>query len=1840
MPCGKVLRQAAPVTWTGAAWAANSAFAAAPGAMRPAGAELAAIAVIVALVAAALLAAGWFWWCRRRQRRQALDFHLREAQSHALFDSTPVQILEEDLTAVAAALGPLRTQGVTSLDAHFRAHPDLPPQLLLQVRLTSANQPAVAAAGAASKAELVARFPQLLRAPYQEIFGHQLGMLWGGGRSFEEEFRYLDARGKERVCLVQCRAMERDGRPDPAHVVLVLLDLTTAKRTVTAQMENQELLRQILGRANILLWWAQVRKEGGGFRWKINVPSQSFDSPIFKLATALDQGGLWDVEHCPDLAEISRRSDEALLTGRPGYQQVFRVVSREGGTHWLSEDVGISRIAENEWSFVGVVRDVTEQHLAEEERKRSQAQLQHVLDRADVMLWQAHVTDVAGKLAWRIEASTSGLQRRIFGNEEEIAARERADNDPNRAFYFGLSTLDRVAMDDRSTAAIRGGEPGYEQEFRLVRGEQILLLHERVSITPVGPGQWSLVGVVVDVSAAKAAEAARAASEARLQQIMKQADCLLWQAGVTRTGDTLQWHDFTMPHSVLSDRLFKGSPPATGTGLWNQADTPDLPEMERRSREAILSGAPGYEQEFSVLRPERTLWLHEQVSITRAGPNESNLVGVLMDVTARHEAEVAAKESEARLHRILNQADCLLWQAHVVEDAGGGMQWTHFIPPSTLYRDLFGGDPVPPAQLRWQDLNVPDLPQMHERSGAALRSGAAGYEQDFQVPRAGKPVWLHEQVSITRIEPHQWSLVGVITNITARREAEEARKATEAQLQTILTQADCMLWQARVVETDGQVAWHFDVPESGLKERVFGGHGGIQRGALYTGLNVPELPEMHARCAAALHSGAPSYEQEFRIVNPGRTHWLHERVSITPLGPGTWQLFGVLIDVTALKGAEEIIRSSEERYRQMFDVNPNPLMVFDASTFRILAVNDAAVKLYGYPREEFLTISAAAVRPEEDVPVFLERIRNHPNEDRENAIVRHKTKDGRIIEVEVNSTALDFQGQRARMAFIRDVTEERRTRAALGASETRYRDLFESAVEGVYQTNADGRFVAVNPSLAQIFGCVSPEEFMEWTDRGAASLYVKPGRRAEFFAELGARDSVTDFESEVRCRDGSTRWISENVRAVRDGAGRLLHIHGFLSDVTERRRAMQAVRESEVRYRALFENMPVAILELDLRGIGRRLQIMHAAGVTDLAAHLADHPGELAALAAEFRITDANAAAVRLYQAESKEQFRQKAAEFADNKSSGLLGRFLERIWEGSRDSEGELPITDFSGQTHVVYMHWWMPPAGERLDLKLAVVATVDLTELKRAEAELAAEKERLTVTLHAMSEGVITVDTEGIVQYMNRAAAELTQQDDEAAVGRPLAEICVLQEAQSNQVMALPVTRVLEEGMLIDLPPQTAIAGRQGAVCLVAGCCAPVRDAGGRLIGAVLVIRDVTVRQRFEEELQRGSRLEAIGILAGGIAHDFNNILTAIMGNITLALLDAQTLTKTEHYLHDAERAALRARDLTQQLLTFAKGGDPVRSAVLLPEIVTEVSRFALHGSRVKCEYDLADNLWLADADKGQLGQVIQNLVINAVQAMPEGGVIRISARNDKITQDPQRPLAPGDYVHLTVADTGTGIKAEHLSKLFDPYFTTKQQGSGLGLTTVYSIVKKHSGHIEVASELGRGTTFEIWLPAVAEHQMDLPEERPESGAPLKGRVLFMDDEEPISLMASLLLQRLGLEVELARDGAEAVEKYRAAHAAGRSFDLVVLDLTVPGGMGGREAIGELNRIDPGVRAIVSSGYSADPIMSNFRAYGFRGMVAKPYRIDDFVHVLRDVLQGSRPPMGSTRPPVAGHA
>jgi PAS domain S-box-containing protein len=392
--------------------------------------------------------------------------------------------------------------------------------------------------------------------------------------------------------------------------------------------------------------------------------------------------------------------------------------------------------------------------------------------------------------------------------------------------------------------------------------------------------------------------------------------------------------------------------------------------------------------------------------------------------------------------------------------------------------------------------------------------------------------------------------------------------------------------------------------------------------------------------------------------------------------------------------------------------------------------------------------------------------------------------------------------------------------------------------------------------------------------------------------------------------------------------------------------------------------------------------------------------------------------------------------------------------------------------------------------------------------------------------------------------------------------------------------------------------------------------------IVGRVWSFRDITERKKMEEEIQKSQKLESLGVLAGGIAHDFNNLLTGIMGNISLAKMHLDPSAKAFTRLVEAEKACDLTRDLTRQLLTFAKGGAPIKKVDSITRIITDTAGFVLRGSNVRCEFSLPEDLWAVEVDVGQMSQVINNLIINADQAMPDGGIITIQAGNVTLRADDTLPLSEGRYVHILIRDQGMGIPEEYLTKIFDPYFTTKNKGSGLGLASVYSIIMRHGGYVGVESAPGRGTIFHLYLPASGKpyvKESALSEQRPPDR--VKGRILIMDDEKVVRETACEILGHLGYQVDVCDDGTAALNLYREARTSGVPYALVIMDLTVPGGMGGKVMMKKLLEIDPDAKGIVSSGYFNDPIIAHYREYGFSGVVTKPFKVDEISEVLQAV-------------------
>ena len=523
-----------------------------------------------------------------------------------------------------------------------------------------------------------------------------------------------------------------------------------------------------------------------------------------------------------------------------------------------------------------------------------------------------------------------------------------------------------------------------------------------------------------------------------------------------------------------------------------------------------------------------------------------------------------------------------------------------------------------------------------------------------------------------------------------------------------------------------------------------------------------------------------------------------------------------------------------------------------------------------------------------------------------------------------------------------------------------------------------------------------------------------------------------------------------------------------------------------------------------------------------------------------------------------------------------------------------------------------------------------LDITDRKKAEESLRiAEREKAAI-LDSISEIVAYTDTDYRILWANRAASNFSGISYEQLTGRYCYEVWFGRNAPCR---SCPVTKTIRTCRI----HEGELVGPRGGLWSIRGY--PVKDDDGNLIGIVEIVRDITEKRKMENELMKARKLESIGILAGGIAHDFNNVLSVILGNIEMASIRMQKEFAGAGFLKAAKKATLRAKELTHRLITFSKGGDPIRKTGDIGKLVKETATDILSDSGIRYEFLMPRMLPQVKFDADQMKHVITNLLVNAREAMPQGGTVRIRAEH--MTADSEAikqgiPLEEGGYVKISVRDQGIGIPKDLLPLIFDPYFSTKemgaQKGIGMGLATSYSIVRKHGGHITAESQPGRGSTFYIYLPVnnkknkLITFAKDTLERKTGDMKrdECKSKILVMDDEEMILDIANQMLAHLGYEIELARDGTEAVELYAKAMKSRQPFGAVILDLTVPKGMGGKEAVKKLLEIDPHVKAVVSSGYCEDPIMINCEAYGFADSVAKPYSIKSLKETLTKILIG----------------
>jgi len=913
----------------------------------------------------------------------------------------------------------------------------------------------------------------------------------------------------------------------------------------------------------------------------------------------------------------------------------------------------------------------------------------------------------------------------------------------------------------------------------------------------------------------------------------------------------------------------------------------------------------------------------------------------------------------------------------------------------------------------------------------------------------------------------------------------------------------------------------------------------------------------------------------------------------------------------------------------------------------ILYANPAACSLFGYTLDEFRTLGQTAVMDPSD-PRFTEAMKERHQAGRFSGVLRMMRKDRSAIEAELSSAILtNDSGEQFISNFVRDITErnsaeeKNRQQAKKMATlletgkiltstldlDVVLQNITESAANilkletaAIYLFENDKLYLgATTPPLPKDFPdsyrhaalidhphiqkvletgqpVLVPDTETEKLTPAERGICEVRGLRSILYIPLTSKNQTigvlipaftkkpgvfTENDVEICCTLSHQAALAIiNAQLHRNV---LQYARELESRIAERKQAEEALKESREQFSTVVEKSPISMALVNMKG---DIEYINLKAIETFGYLPQDIP-------------NMDSWWMRAYPDKT----------YRDQVMTQWMELVNEALLNKHEIEKREYHVTCMDGAVKIVLIYGvWI---GDKV---LAVFD--DITELKLAEKALRSSEYRFRTIIEQAPTGIQVVDMETRkVVYANPAICKVLGYTEQEFRSFPVTEL-VVDDAPLKPVEEFD--QHIRSEMQIS---ERTFRRKDGSLVRMSIHSVPMEISGRPCL--VGFLSDISEKHLLEQERLKTQKLEAVGTLAGGIAHDFNNLLQGIFGYISLAKLAKDNRDKSLEALEQAEQALHMTVRLTNQLLTFSKGGKPIKKTLVLHPIIDIAAKFALSGSRTNFRLKADDGLWKVDVDEGQIGQVIQNIVLNADQAMPDPGTIQIAAKNVRLP-GPNYPqtLTHGKYVEITITDTGLGIQDKYLRRIFDPYFTTKEKGSGLGLATSYSIIKNHNGEIDVRSELGKGATFLIYLPATIAVKHEEPTKLAALTPGKKGRVLVMDDESFILNIAGELIKTLGHEVAFATNGTEALEKYHEAKRSGQPFDIAILDLTIRGGMGGVETVKRLLEADPQVKAVVSSGYSDDAAIANYQEQGFKAVLKKPYSVDKLQDVLDSLM------------------
>jgi len=1201
----------------------------------------------------------------------------------------------------------------------------------------------------------------------------------------------------------------------------------------------------------------------------------------------------------------------------------------------------------------------------------------------------------------------------------------------------------------------------------------------------------------------------------------------------------------------------------------------ELAKLARKDELQIMrTGEPIIDREESeTVDGEKVYLLTTKAPLTDEKGNITGIIGITMEVTEKKELEEKLKEKLTELgEKVIFKSNLL---SSLLEN----------IPDNIYFKDKKSRFiTVSKSLSKWIEAGDPsEMIGKTDFDYFTKEHAEPAFQDEQKIIKTGKPIKAKVEkethsdgkitwVSTTKIpryneEGKVIGTLGISRDVTQQRETEEQLKESEARNRAILSALPDLLFQ---IKKDGSFIAYYTGKESKLYARPEDFINKKIQDVLPKGIAEQTIKNIKE----TIKTGKiVSFEYKLNVKDEIR-EW---EARISKINKET--AIVLIRDMTDMKKAEKEIYKLNDLIEQSTNsiLRINPEM-------RIDYANKATKKLFGYTFSELkgktLEFLIAEADSEEIHKKISEKVSRGETYSKEHLNIR---KDGSVFFCLMNVIPLfDKNGKiYGYMASLMDISKERKAREELVFRKNLLDSLLELTPDEIFFKDRDCRYLEVSASKAKRFG-IPEEEIIGKTD---FSFFEEEVAEKYFIEEQDIIKSKKPMAGGVGKRvgeDGELHWISYTKVPRHDKKSNVIGIIGISRDITELKKAEEELRREEELLSNALESMEDGILVLD----------------------------------ENFHFTYWNNSMERISGVSREKVLNSEKVpwEIFPNLKTTEVDEMMKKAMNGEVVKRDKIPYESNDGTkafTSEIYLPLKNP--DEKIYGIVGVVKEIT-KEIKTAET-LKESEEKYRTLVENSREGICVFRNNKFL-FVNNHLCKILRYSKEELYAIDMWQI--ISEEDRSIVKEIELRREKGEEMPNVYEANIITNDRDIRFCEFS-----IRKIAYQGLKSYMgIIRDITEYKDMEKEREKADRLESLGLLAGGIAHDFNNFLTGILGNISLAKLHLDASEESYTILQESERAAQSARSLTQQLLTFSKGGTPVKSSIELTDLIKSSARFVLSGSNVKCNFEFPDDFWNAKADKGQLSQTFNNLILNANQAMPEGGEIIIKGKNINLKEDKNLPLKKGKYIMIEVRDSGIGMPPEVISKIFDPFFTTKQKGSGLGLSTVFSIIKRHEGYVTVESEPEKGTSFFIYLPAT---DKDKEEKEKTEKKLLKGRgkILIMDDKSFVRNTTVKALRLFGYKVEGAADGEEAIKKFNNAIEKDKPFDVVILDLTIPGGMGGEDTLKKLREIDPKIKAIVSSGYSEDPVMSEYKKHGFNAIVNKPYQYEELVEAVREAMK-----------------